>query len=122
MQIKASKQASKQASKHLLPLLTGFLFTALLVSGCPPSAAQTVEKSVLVILVEFSDADSNPDARGSHGRTGESTLGSEMYRSAVPVSEKGMLHAIEVPQLKSGMYVISVVGTEGMRSGRILVR
>jgi hypothetical protein len=51
-----------------------------------------------------------------------SLLGRERYRMAVPVSVKGMLHAIEVPQLKYGMYVISVVGSEGMRSGRILVR
>jgi hypothetical protein len=42
--------------------------------------AQTVQKKVLIVMVEFSNAATNEDARGSYGRIGESSFEEFKYR------------------------------------------
>jgi hypothetical protein len=73
--------AARKCGTQIISLLTLPVFVLLLgVWSTEAQSQQVTEKKVVVVMAEFSDAATNNDARGSRGRTGESTFEEFKYR------------------------------------------
>ncbi|MBR9977332.1 MAG: hypothetical protein KFH87_04520, partial [Bacteroidetes bacterium] len=73
--------AARKCGTQIIALLTLPVFVVLLgVWSTEAHSQQVTEKTVLVVMVEFNNAATNDDARGSRGRTGETTFEEFKYR------------------------------------------